>query len=278
MPELPEVENVRRSLERLIVGRTVQRVRIGRADIVRRQDDCRSISQALLQGGRIAQIRRHGKQLAIICDDGRSMCVHLGMSGQLRVLGMGERLPDATHVHIAWLLDRGCGRMVFRDPRRFGGVWTFSSFDELQTARWSSLGPDALPLRAATLKRILAGSTRPIKAALLDQALVAGVGNIYADESLFRAGVLPGRPSASLDDVELARLATSIRNILRVAIGAGGSTLRNYVNPTGGRGSFVDDLAAVYGRGGQPCIVCGQPLQCGAVAQRTTVWCAQCQS
>ena len=278
MPELPEVENIRRSLERLIVGRTVQRIRIGRADVVRRHDSFLSISRALLQGGRITQIRRRGKQLAITCDDGRSICVHLGMSGQLRVLGTGERLPDATHVHIAWQLVQGGGRLIFRDPRRFGGVWTFGSFDELKAERWGSLGPDALALRAATLKRALAGSTRPIKAALLDQSLVAGVGNIYADESLFRARVLPSRPSLSLDDAELARLATSIRSILRVAIGAGGSTLRNYINPTGGRGSFVDDLAAVYGRGGQPCTICGQPLQCEAIAQRTTVWCARCQS
>jgi formamidopyrimidine-DNA glycosylase len=235
----------------------------------------------LLAGATVADIRRHGKQLAIIAADGRALSVHLGMTGQL-IYKPGRAPKAATpaggrtdHVHAAWRLEEG-GHLLFRDPRRFGGLWSFPSVEALIAARWSPLGPDALTISTDRLAPRLAATARPIKAALLDQVVLAGVGNIYADEALFHARLHPAMPAKALEPAQVDRLARAIRDILGRAVQAGGSTLRDYVDANGqpGRHQFSH---SVYGRAGLACRVCGSILVGSTLAQRTTVHCPQCQ-
>ncbi len=269
MPELPEVENVRRSLLPHLRGQRIASVAVRRADII----DGPRTHRALLAGGTIARLDRRGKQLAIIAADGRVLVVHLGMTGQLNAGPVPPRAND-PHVHVVWTTARGT-TIAFRDPRRFGGLWPQASVAAL-AQRWEGLGPDALTIAPEALAAGLAGSRRAVKAALLDQAVLAGVGNIYADEACFIAGVRPARKASRLKREEVARLAEAIRTVLVRAVDAGGSTLRDYVNADGRAGQFASEHA-VYGRGKQPCVRCGATLRQTTIAQRTTVYCARCQ-
>ena len=287
MPELPEVEHLRRSLEPVLLGRTIVKATLHRRDIAVMPADpqggfSRSSSDApparltrrdLLLDAEIDQLERKGKQLAILATDGRAVCVHLGMTGGLIHLPLSSRNRTRDHVHATWWLDDG-SRLLFRDPRRFGGLWIFPTrmcLDE----RWEKLGPDALHVTTRALTAAL--QSAPIKATLLDQRVLAGVGNIYADESLFRARIRPGRPSHSLCASEIRRLASSIRAILRQAIRAGGSSIRDYRDAQGLQG-IQQHRHAVYGRGRKPCALCANPLLVQVIAQRTTVSCAYCQA
>ena len=314
MPELPEVERVRRSLESRIVGCTVDRVRILRRDVIATPRDpaggfarnrsaraaerdtkpTRLTSAAMLAGATIDRLDRRGKRLAIIATDGRALDVHLGMTGAVMMVGADDALPN--HTHILWTMGttgrhRATGirhqteksrsedglRLVFRDPRRFGGVWTCASVEDLVSRRWSGLGPDALTITASELGEGLAGSRRAIKAALLDQAVLAGVGNIYADEALFLARIHPEAISSELSDPAIEALAAAIREILVAAVAAGGSTIRDFAMPDGSAGSY-QSRHAVYGRAGQPCPRCRREMLVGlTVAQRSTTICPRCQ-
>jgi len=322
MPELPEVEHVRRTLESIVVGRTVERVRIVRRDVIatprdpaggfaRNRSDrsarrdatpSRVTGADLLVGTAIERIDRLGKRLAIIGANGLVLDVHLGMTGMVCVVPARGALPD--HAHVVWMIaareandaphpgedadpppqggreaariNNEAARMVFRDPRRFGGVWTCGSIDDLRARRWGELGPDALEIDAADLAERVRGSRRAIKAALLDQSVIAGVGNIYADEALFDAGIHPEAPADGLTRAHLARLAEAIREVLERSIDAGGSTIRDFANPEGAAGSYQDHHA-VYGRGGKPCVRCRASLVSTTVAQRTTTFCPRCQ-
>lgn len=301
MPELPEVERVRRSLESRIVGCTVDRVRILRRDVIATPRDpaggfarnrsaraaerdtkpTRLTSAAMLGGATIDRLDRRGKRLAIIATDGRALDVHLGMTGAVMMLGANDPLPD--HTHILWILGTTRGsprvshRMVFRDPRRFGGVWTCASVEDLVSRRWAALGPDALTITAPELGAGLAESRRAIKAALLDQSVLAGVGNIYADEALFLARIHPEADSATLAAPAIEKLAGAIREILGAAVAAGGSTIRDFAMPDGSAGSYQSSHA-VYGRAGEPCPGCRrETLVALTVAQRTTTICPRCQ-
>lgn len=283
MPELPEVETVRRSLERAILGATVERAALHRADVLTGDAGPR----ALLVGGRIASLARHGKHMAIIADDGRTLEIHLGMSGAVRCDPARDRADigpweASEHAHAAWLLRTPSGALVsmrFSDPRRFGGLWTFPCEAALRAERWSRLGPDALTIDAGDLAAGLRGAKRALKAVLLDQSVIAGVGNIYADESLFAARLSPGRSSRGLRVEEVERLRDAIVATLRRAVEAGGSTLRDggYADAAGAAGSF-QAAHAVYGRGGEACRGCARRLRSAVIAGRTTVWCARCQA
>lgn len=271
MPELPEVETVRRTLAKRVVGKGVERVTVRRADVVRG-------STTLLQrAGVITDVLRHGKQLALACDDGRRVCVHLGMSGSLQVSPVSSKQRKAaSHEHVAWILDDG-SQLVFRDPRRFGGVWVFEDHDTLVAKRWSKLGVDALALTTRDLHAALGRKRRSaIKATLMDQSVVAGLGNIYVDEVLFRCGVWPGTPGSELDGDKVACLVAEVRKVLRDAIRFRGSSLRDYVDGNGRRGNF-QARHKVYGRAGQACVVCDAALESFVLAGRTTVACPSCQ-
>lgn len=289
MPELPEVEHLRRSLEPALLGRTIVKATLHRRDVAVMPADpqggfSRSFSDVrparltrrdLLLDATIDRLERKGKQLAILATDGRAVCVHLGMTGGLLHLPSSSRNRRRDHVHATWWLDDG-SRLLFRDPRRFGGLWicpTRGCLDE----RWERLGPDALHVTTRALSAALQSRRAPIKATLLDQRVLAGVGNIYADEALFRARIRPGRPSPSLAASEIRRLASSIRALLQQAIRAGGSSIRDYRDAQGRRG-LQQRRHAVYGRGGEPCVHCGNPLLLEIIAQRTTVSCAHCQT
>jgi len=281
MPELPEVECLRRSLEPHLLGHTIRSARLIRADILTAVPPDKgkppSTSTALLEGARITQLVRRGKQLALLGTSAHAdpvLVIHLGMSGQILHSAAGEEDQELSHVHAAWELSSG-GRLLFRDPRRFGGLWALPSRAALDS-RWAALGPDALEIDPESLADALAGSQRTIKAALLDQAVLAGVGNIYADEALFLAKVLPRQRAGALKPAAVERLAKSIREVLQTSIDSGGSTLRDYVDANRRRGSYQASRW-VYGRGGEPCLRCGTVLKSALVAQRTTTWCPACQ-
>ncbi len=290
MPELPEVESLRRSLEPRLVGRMIVRAAAVRRDMLVAPGDppggfSRSRSGAtpvrlqpawMLDGATIGALDRHGKQLAIRGVPGDAggtpgaIVIHLGMTGAVRVLDRGE--PRPPHTHACWTLEDG-GVVAFSDPRRFGLVRLLPDGTD---ALWALLGPDALTVRAPALAGRLAGTTRAAKAALLDQSVIAGVGNIYADEALFASRIHPCAPAHTLGPDRVGRLAGSIRSILRRAIERGGSTIRDYRDGTGRAGGY-QNAHQVYGRGGSPCPRCGYPLEQLQVAQRTTVACQTCQ-
>ncbi len=285
MPELPEVETVRRTLEAALRGAGVERT------VLRRRAVWRGPA-CPLRGGRVAAVKRHGKQLALVGEAGGVVCVHLGMSGQLRLHGppVGNGTPGGkptmatatrrrvalpVHTHVRWRLDDG--RVLgFTDPRRFGGVWAFADESDLHAQRWSRLGPDATVISTEALHTALRRTKRALKAALLDQAVVAGLGNIYVDELLFEARVSPVAVANRLSRARAGRLVGAMRGVLGRAIAAGGTTLRDYVDANGQEGGFLTEHQA-YGRGGEPCARCGWALRKGLVAGRTTVWCGRCQ-
>ena len=293
MPELPEVERVRLSLLPLI-GRKVTEVIVRRAGVVERcehgkanvRPGAKGLAAALLAGQRIAELARHGKQMAIVAgagsanDAGRGthpagcLCVHLGMTGSL-VHGARSNDANAPHAHLVWHLDDNT-QLVFDDPRRFGGVWTFTSLDQLVAARWSKIGPDALVIAADDLHARLQRTQRGLKAALLDQGVVAGLGNIYVDELLFTCGLHPRCPARRLPVNAVHHLVERMKILLLAAIEAGGSSLRDYVDGTGQPGAF-QNRHQVYGRGGQPCVRCGGRLSSATIGGRTTVFCRACQ-
>lgn len=269
MPELPEVENVRLTLLPLVQGQRVSKVVICRPDIVTGL----ATPQSLLQGKVIADVIRHGKQLAILADDATqtTLNIHLGMTGRL----MGITRPFPKHCHIKWTLSNA-DTLGFIDPRRFGGLWTFGALADLKAQRWDQLGPDALLITPAQLAKGLSNTKRCLKAALLDQNLVAGLGNIYADELCFNCKIKPDRLACELSDADCQLLVREMRKLLKSAIKRGGSTLRDYVMVNGQSGRF-QNLHKVYGRAGEPCVTCKTTLHGTLLAGRTTVFCPQCQ-
>ncbi|MEM7624961.1 MAG: bifunctional DNA-formamidopyrimidine glycosylase/DNA-(apurinic or apyrimidinic site) lyase [Planctomycetota bacterium] len=283
MPELPEVETVCRTLARHMIGQRITRVRLRRRDVVR---PVSAGHTDLLLDQTVTRIERHGKQLALVGDRGACVCVHLGMSGSLCVVDStakdhkphADRDGPATktdHIHVVWTLGDGA-EVWFRDPRRFGGIWTFASEQELRQTRWAKLGPDALVITPGQLHAGLSQTRRALKAALLDQHLVAGLGNIYVDELLFATSLHPLRPAATLAPVDSQRLVRAMRRILGRAIEAGGSTLRDYVDAAGQVGGYQTAFKA-YGRGGEACGRCGEVMDTLVVAGRTTSACSVCQ-
>jgi len=286
MPELPEVEHLRRSLEPVVVGALVRSVRIARRDVIsttKRRPSATELEQSLLVGGRIVATLRKGKQMALESDSGRVLVVQLGMTGSVTI----ERGPaptgmDGKHRHVVWELVTATGsgpgasvRMAFRDPRRFGGLTVHPARADLERA-WSELGPDGLTILGDELALRLKGSRRPVKSALLDQTVVAGVGNIYADESLFASSIHPLHRADRLVPHQIERLADEIRRILNQAADAGGSTLRDYRDAFGQPGDAVQHHAA-YGRADEPCLRCGTALRGIRLQGRATVFCPCCQ-
>ena len=286
MPELPEVEHLRRSLDPVVVGASVRSVHIARRDVISSANGrsrAVDLEQAMLVGSRIVATLRRGKQMALESDSGRVLVVQLGMTGSVTIeQGPEPKGMDGKHRHVVWELEPAAKaragarmRMSFRDPRRFGGLTAYATRADLEDA-WSRLGPDGLALTGDELESRLRGSRRPIKSALLDQGVVAGVGNIYADESLFAAGIHPLQRADRLDGGQIQRLAAEIRHILNHAADAGGSTLRDYRDAFGKPGDAVQ-LHAAYGRAGEPCLRCGTVLTGIRLQGRATVFCACCQ-
>ena len=281
MPELPEVECVRRPLAPNLAGAHVISVALLRKDILIGAQTVvwgGSLEKQLLKSDKINALARHGKNLFFEGLSGRVLCVHLGMTGQLLLLRGPMKTPVDPHIHCVWQVDGPQGRFVlcFRDPRRFGGLRLLASREAMQERIDHCMGPDALTLDEDDLASSLKKTKRSIKATLLDQTVVAGIGNIYADEALFTARIHPSTPSCQLNSTRVRRLAESIRVTLQAALDSGGSTISDYRNPLNQSGQFQHHHQ-VYGRSGEPCERCARSLKKIIIAQRTTVFCSRCQ-
>jgi formamidopyrimidine-DNA glycosylase len=274
VPELPEVETVRRRLEPSLIGRRFDRVEIADARLTRPLDPVEVAAE--LQGERVAAVDRRGKYLIVRFESGRALLVHLRMTGTLLHDADGTRREDDPHRRAVVNLDDGSD-VIYRDVRRFG-TWLLAEPDELEPYLAERLGRE--PLEAAfTTKRLaeaLAGRRAPVKAAILDQRRLAGVGNIYADEALWRARIHPTRPAGELGADELHALHRGIRDALRAGIERQGATLRDYRTPDGGSGRMQHEFK-VYGREGEPCDRCGRPIEKIRAAGRGTWFCPNCQ-
>ncbi len=272
MPELPEVEVVRRGLQHSVIGRTI------RAAEVRVPKLRWPVPEGLdtrLRGQRLRSVERRGKYLLLRLDSG-CLIVHLGMSGTLRFLPRAE--PPQRHDHFDLVFEHGVLRL--RDPRRFGALlWhPDGAGDPRAHPLLAGLGvePFSEAFDGALLHRAFRGRRVPVKQLLLAGTVVVGVGNIYASESLFRAGILPGTQAGRIGRERCDRLAAAIRATLAEAIERGGSSLRDFVASDGASGYFQLDCF-VYGRAGQPCRVCGAPIRSRVQQQRATYWCPRCQ-
>jgi formamidopyrimidine-DNA glycosylase len=273
MPELPEVESVRTQLEPALVGRRFEHVTIDDPRLVRPYDPAEVAAE--LQGERVAAVERRGKYLIVRFESGRVLLIHLRMTGSL-LRAPGGSLPDDSHRRAVVKLDDGSD-VAYRDVRRFG-TWLLLEPGEAEPYLAARVGDEPLDalFTAARLGERLAGRRTSLKAALLDQRTLAGMGNIYADEALWRARLNPLRPAAGLDRAELRRLHRGIRAALEQGLARQGSTLRDYRLPDGGGGSMQDEFR-VYGRGGEPCNRCGTSIARTTVAGRTTCFCPTCQ-
>jgi formamidopyrimidine-DNA glycosylase len=273
MPELPEVETVRAALAPVLTGRRFEAVEIADTRLVRPFEP-RAVADEL-EGERIAAVDRRGKYLIFRFESGRSLLIHLRMTGSLRHVANGAP-GDDPHCRAVVRLDDGSD-VTYRDVRRFG-TWLLLEPGELEPYLSTRLGVepfsgDFTPRRFAAR---LADRRAPIKAALLDQRTLAGMGNIYADEALWRARIHPLTPAGALEPDEVRRLRAAVRRALEAGIARQGASLRDYAKPDGGRGRMQEEFK-VYGRGGEPCDRCGTPIEKTRVAGRGTWYCPHCQ-
>ncbi len=273
MPELPEVETIRRSLEPLIVGRRIETVDVRCAALRVPVPD--SLSGALV-GRSIEAAERRGKFLLFhLSDEPRRWIVHLGMSGRLLHAAMGVGDTDARHDHVVVSLGDGC-RLVYNDPRRFG----LMLLERTEDCRWlAGLGPEPLDRErfdGRYLAAVRRGTRRTVKDVLMDQRIVAGLGNIYVNEILFVAGVRPRRRMDRVTAVELDRIVEAVRLVIAEAIEHRGSTVSDFLDGIGRRGGY-QWRHRVYDREGAPCPRCEQPIKSVTVAQRSSFYCPRCQ-
>ena len=274
MPELPEVETIRAQLAPRLTGRRFDRVVIADARLTRPNPP--EAIAASLEGERVRDVGRRGKYLVVEFESGRHLLIHLRMTGNLEHPARGGFEADPYRRAVV-SLDDGSD-VAYRDVRRFG-TWTLLEPGELAdyiAARRLGGEPLERTFTTARLSRALAGRRAPVKAALLDQRAAAGIGNIYADEALWRARLHPLRPAGSLSPEELARLRKAIRAALQMGIARQGATLRDYRDPDGEPGRMQDEFR-VYGRAGEPCPRCGTPIEKTRAGGRGTWYCPSCQ-
>jgi len=268
MPELPEVETVCRTMQQALPGRSIERVET--SDKRLREPLARARLSSLC-GERFTGVRRRAKYLLLDLESGTTLLIHLGMSGNLLLRDPGEK-----HDHVIFYLDSE-RPLVFNDPRRFGMVMVLEEGEEEDCRYLSSLGVE--PLTAAFNKRHLIAACRgrktPIKSLIMDGHIVVGVGNIYASESLFGAGIHPQCAAGDIDVERLQQLVKSIKAVLRSAVRKGGTTISDYLGS--GEGGRFQQRLAVYGRDGQPCRTCDHSIQSLVLSGRNTFYCPRCQ-
>jgi formamidopyrimidine-DNA glycosylase len=269
MPELPEAETIARCVADRVVGTRVDRVVHLRRDVVKHGP---ARAPKWLAGSRIVSVTRRGKRPIILFEGDRGMIVFLGMSGYLDVHDAAA--PPRPHTHLRLALDDGSRELRFADARRFGGLSFFEAWNGVVPAGLADLGPEPLEITARQFREILA-CRRQIKALLMDQHAIAGLGNIYCDEALHRAGIHPKTVAADIDLKRVDALRRAIRNVLRSAIQHEGTTIINYAHPEG-PGNFKRRLR-VYGREDQPCRTCKTPINREAWAGRSSHFCPSCQ-
>ncbi|TNE61403.1 MAG: bifunctional DNA-formamidopyrimidine glycosylase/DNA-(apurinic or apyrimidinic site) lyase [Alphaproteobacteria bacterium] len=277
MPELPEVETVRRGLAPVLEGASI---RHAEARVPKLRFDLPADFSKRLTGNRVERLTRRSKYILIECADGLVVIMHLGMSGRISITAPGLPAPDVQkHDHVVLETETGA-RIVYNDARRFG-LWLFTDRDAVADHPLiKGIGPEPLgnAFNVDVLNAGLVGRKSPIKAALLDQTLVAGLGNIYVCEALWRAGIHPARPAHTVVGTEAEKLVPIIRDVLTEAIAAGGSTLRDYAQVDGELGYFQHRFQA-YGREGEPCQKpgCGGRIERIVQSNRSSFFCATCQ-
>jgi formamidopyrimidine-DNA glycosylase len=271
MPELPEVETVAADLRPLLVGRRFDAGRILWPRTLAEPDPVALTER--LHGRQVIDVSRRGKYLLIALDSGATLIFHLRMTGRLAVVSDGDPALTDSHLRARFDLDDN-EHLVFVDARKFGRIWLVDDIERIV----GRLGPEPLDwtFTPETLSERLRSRRPAIKALLLDQTVVAGIGNIYADEALYRAGIHPLRSAASLSAAEAVRLHGALRQVLREAIGNRGTLLRDYRPPYGPEATHQEHLQ-VYQRTGRPCPRCGAAIQRIRVGQRSTHFCPQCQ-
>lgn len=272
MPELPEVENVRRNLQESVAGKTIERVQVLLPRIIRTPDDIQRF-QIEIQGCTIESVSRRGKYL-IFSIPPFQLISHLRMEGQYRFCTSADEVPP--HTHVIFHFQDG-SELRYRDVRQFGTMDLIGPEDPLPEGL-ATLGPEPLEeaLTPVSFYQLLHKRTAPIKSVLLNQKVIAGLGNIYVDEALFGASIHPLRAASSLRKKQAAVLLEEIRQVLRRAIDAGGSSVRSYTNGYGRHGGFQMELQ-VYAREGRPCLRCGTVIEKTRVAGRGTHFCPHCQ-
>lgn len=271
MPELPEVETVRRGLDPYLRGQIVRAVHVREPRL--RWPVPRELP-ARLSGRRVDKLERRGKYLIVHFDSGDRVLLHLGMSG--RILVLDADTPLRKHDHVDWELDSG-RVMRFHDPRRFGAMllWPRGEDSHLLLA---GMGPEPFSpeFNGAYLYAAARGRSAPVKTFVMDGRIVVGAGNIYAAEALFRAGIRPGRAAGRLSRADCERLAGHIREVLAEAVELGGTTLRDFAGARGESGYFQQELF-VYGRDGEACRRCGNTIRRVVIGQRSSFYCPSCQ-
>jgi len=271
MPELPEVETTRRGIAEHITDQTISSIRVNNPNL-RWPVPTREM-QSLLPGHKVLSVKRRAKYLLLDCEVG-VIIIHLGMSGSLRILDQSAAVTKHEHVEI--LFENG-KVLRLRDPRRFGSVlWTNKPLDDHRL--FASLGPE--PLGVEFNAEYFFSKTRhrrcSIKNLIMNANIVVGVGNIYASEALFHAGIRPGKAASGLSKKSSHRLVTEIKRVLSNAIDAGGTTLKDFTNSEGEAGYFSQSLS-VYGRDGEKCLQCGAEIKQKRIAQRSSFYCPYCQ-
>ena len=272
MPELPEVETVVRELRPRLVGRRLTGIRVSRLRL-RQPWSARWVP--LVVGRRVQEVRRRGKWILVDLDPGGHLILHLGMTGQLTVVRAQELVPPHTH----WIADLNRRRQQLRfcDIRRFGSALFVPNEKRLAAFfEQAQLGPEPFELDRDYWWTSLSRTRRCLKAALLDQRLVAGVGNIYADESLFEAYLFPGQLGTQTNRLQAERLRRAIPRVLNRAIDRRGSSIRNYIGASGRQGDYQREFR-VYGQTGKPCPRCRTPIERIRLAGRSTHFCPRCQ-
>ncbi len=270
MPELPEVHTIVSQLAPVLRGEVIESAKVHRAEVI--QHGRRQLKSGLT-GMRIREVIREGKRIVIRIEPNAQLVVHLGMTGRLVI--HQDTDPIAKHTHLRLRLRDSGQELRFVDPRRFGGIWFAADSGDGASNHLRELGPDALSISAPVLRRIL-DRNRQIKGLLLDQQLIAGLGNIYTDEALFLARIHPQTRSCLIPKPQVRALAQGIRKTLRASINSGGSTLSDYRDATGEEGTF-QRLLKVYGRTGDPCRRCKTPIERILVSGRATHFCPECQ-
>ncbi|MFY0615947.1 bifunctional DNA-formamidopyrimidine glycosylase/DNA-(apurinic or apyrimidinic site) lyase [Shimia sp.] len=282
MPELPEVETVRRGLQPAMEGAVIAQARVNRPDLRWPFPDRMA---ERLTGAKVTQLRRRSKYILADLDTGESLLIHLGMSGRMTVSGdpLGQFAHNhpaaAKHDHVVFDMDNGA-RVTFNDPRRFGAMDLLPSDNSDSHPLLAKLGPEPLgnDFHEAYLVERLSARNTPIKSALLDQRIIAGLGNIYVCEALFRAGIAPTRKAGALSKKHIQNLVPIIRDVLEAAIAAGGSSLKDFRQADGELGYFQHSFD-VYGREGEPCKTpdCKGKIDRITQSGRSSFFCAQCQ-
>lgn len=274
MPELPEVENIRRELDASLKNKVVLDCTVLRASVIKNTEA--SYFKQVMRNNTFEGFSRRGKYLLGSLSTGHMLVVHLGMTGQLYL--SDKDTPIKKHTHVIWKLSDG-EEFRFTDVRRFGGIHLLDNGDLSCLSGLKKMGPEPLdPSFGPKEFLALFGKKRSgaIKRWLLDQSFIAGIGNIYADESLFAARIYPGRDISTLTEAEIDRLYHSILTVLTQAIAEGGSSINDYINARGQKGGFQESHK-VYGKENVPCVLCGTPLSSCKIAGRTTTYCRHCQ-